>query len=230
MSNQVFQLHRWQFAMISGISLLIMAVIAPIALFGILERLIVPEDALQTFENITQAVGSFRWSISLFLFVVILDILVAWGFFYFFKPINHQLSLLAAWLRLGYAAILAAAVMYLVKAAQIAARFGTADAQVDYADQALAAIETFQLSWQFGLVIFGFHLLVIGVLAFSAGYLKKILGVLLLVAGLGYIIDGFGYLLTPDYSLELALFTFIGEVVMIFWLFAYGIQLRKEAV
>ena len=48
--------------------------------------------------------------------------------------------------------------------------------------------------------------------------MPKWLGALLVLAGLGYLIDSIGKLFVPGYSLTLAAFTFVGEVVLIFWL------------
>ena len=46
--------------------------------------------------------------------------------------------------------------------------------------------------------------------------------VLSIIAGLGYMIDSFGKLLSPNYDANIALFTFIGEVLLILWLFIKG--------
>ena len=50
----------------------------------------------------------------------------------------------------------------------------------------------------------------------------KVLGVLLAIAGVGYVIDSFGRVLVAGYSFEIAGFTFLGEVLLIFCLFIYG--------
>jgi hypothetical protein len=65
-------------------------------------------------------------------------------------------------------------------------------------------------------------LLLLGYLMFKGGYLKRILGILLILAAVGYLADGAGRLLSPDYSITLSLYTFFGEVVLIFWLLIKG--------
>jgi len=75
-----------------------------------------------------------------------------------------------------------------------------------------------------GLILFGFHLLVLGYLVFKSGYVPKWLGVFLVLAGVGYIVDGFGKTLSPDYNLNIAQFTFVGEVLLIFWLLWRGFK------
>jgi hypothetical protein len=52
--------------------------------------------------------------------------------------------------------------------------------------------------------------------------MKRILGILLILASIGYLIDGFGQILSPEYHGTIALYTFIGELVLIFWLLIKG--------
>ena len=54
-------------------------------------------------------------------------------------------------------------------------------------------------------------------------------GVLLILASLGYLIDSFGKLLLPNYDANIALFTFIGEVLLIFWLFIKGARIPDQS-
>jgi hypothetical protein len=42
------------------------------------------------------------------------------------------------------------------------------------------------------------------------------------VAGLGYLVDGFGTVLVPNYSINVAGFTFVGEAALMFWLLIKG--------
>jgi hypothetical protein len=46
-------------------------------------------------------------------------------------------------------------------------------------------------------------------------------------AALGYLIDSLGKILLPDYNLTIAAFTFIGEVLLLFWLFIKGSRLPE---
>ena len=86
----------------------------------------------------------------------------------------------------------------------------------------MQSLMKFNYGWEFSLIIFGFHLLLLGFLAYKAGYMKRILGILLLIAALGYLIDGFGKILTVDYGKGIGIYTFIGEIVLIFWLLISG--------
>lgn len=211
-------------AIIAGIGLIFMAILAPIANFSILQNLIVQNDACKTFSNISASEGLFRLAILFFLIVAILDIIVAWALYVFLKPVNKSLSLLTAWVRVVYAAILAVVLIYLLDVLQLlhGAEYLTSFTAAQIQTKVLLSINTFNLGWGFGLIIFGFHLLLLGYLVFKTGYMRKILGILLILASLGYMIDGAGKVLFADYNLNLSVFTFIGEIILIFWLLIKG--------
>lgn len=207
-----------QSALTAAISLLLMAVIAPIATFQLLGPIQSPDAANRMAEVINGMSGTFRAAVGLLLFVILLDVLVSWALYIFFRPVNRALSLLAAWVRLVYAAMFAGAVFFLLLAlhASSAGSTGIRNALAG------SAIQTFQDTWQLGLAIFGVHLLLLGILAWKAGALNKVLGPLLALAGLGYTIDAYSELLSLQIPIKLAVFTFVGEIVLMVWLFFQG--------
>lgn len=84
------------------------------------------------------------------------------------------------------------------------------------------SIHSFRNGWDIGLAIFGLHLLLLGWLVFKAG--PRILGILVALASVGYLVDSFGKILMPHYSMTLSMFTFIGEALLIMWLFWIGFK------
>ena len=88
----------------------------------------------------------------------------------------------------------------------------------------LSAVNAFQSGWDTALAVFGLHLLVLGIVVVQAGVGRRIVGILVIVSSIGYMVDGFGTILSPDYSLKLATFTFIGEVVLMVWLLWTGFR------
>ena len=217
-------------AIVAGGGLLAMAILAGYANFSVIQSLIIPGDAKTTAENIIASAGIFRVSIFLFLVVAILDVVVAWALYVLLTPVNKSLSLLAAWFRIVYAAIFAVALINLFSALQF---FSGADYLKTFEvnqlyTQGMASLGEFQLGWDIGLVIFGLHLLVLGYLVFKSGYASKwwgiLLSILLVIAGLGYLADSIGKFLLPNYKASIAQFTFIGEVLLIFWLLWKGIK------
>lgn len=213
-------------AMVAGLGLLVMAILAGFANFSVFQSLVVSGDAKTTAENILASAGSFRVGIFFFLIVAILDVVVAWALYILLKPVNSNLSLLAAWFRIVYAAIFAIALTNLFNVLQLLT--GADYLKVFEADQLYAqgmlSLSAFQSGWAIGLVIFGLHLLVVGYLAFKSGYIPPWLGVLLVIAGAGYIVDSIGKFLVPNYNLTIAAFTFVGEVLLIFWLLWKGLK------
>lgn len=216
-------------AIIAGIGLILMAILAPIASFSIMQGLIVPDDAAKTVSNIVASEGLFRIGIRFFLIVAVLDIIVAWALYIFLKPVNKSLSLLTAWFRIVYATMLGVVLIYLINVLQLVngadylAAFETNQLQA----QVMLSLKNFTLGWELGLIIFGFHLLLLGYLVFKAGYMRKILGILIILTSLGYLIDGFGKLLSSNYNINIAMFTFIGEVILIFWLLIKGRKIKE---
>ena len=213
-------------ALVAGLALLLMAILAPIANFGILMKLYIPGDAAATFQNFTTSSGSVRWAVLLFLMVAILDVIVAWALYLVFKPVNQGLSLLTGWIRLVYAAILGMALFSLLNVLQLVgntaypAIFGPQQLHT----QTLLAFQSFQDGWSLGLLVFGIHLLLLGYLTFKSGLFPKWLGILVIIAGLGYGIDSTGKILLPGYDLNLAAYTFLGEVLLMGWLIWRGVK------
>ena len=220
------QISRRQAALVAGIALLAMAILAPFADFYVLQGLTVPGDAAATFDKIAAGQGLFRGGLGTFLVVAILDILVAWALYYFFEPVNRSLSLLAAWLRVVYAAMLGAALGSLTQVLLLVS--GGPDLKALAPDnlqaQVMLALGAFHQAWQLGLVVFGGSLLLLGYLALKSGFVPKLFGVLLIVAAAGYLIDGIGTILLPGYSATIVMYTFIGEPLFMFWLLWKGIR------
>ncbi len=226
MTDNMPQITRRQAALVAGIALLAMAILAPFADFYVLKGLTVPGDAAATFAKLAAGQGLFRVGIGTFLVVAVLDIIVAWALYFFFEPANRSLSLLAAWLRVAYAAMLGAVlgslteVLLLVSGGNDLKAFQPVYLQA----QVMLALGAFRQAWQLGLVVFGFSLLLLGYLAFKSGFVPKVLGILLIVAGAGYLVDGAGTILLPGYSLNIIMYTFIGEPFFMFWLLWKGVR------
>jgi hypothetical protein len=161
--------------------------------------------------------------------VAILDILIAWSLYIFLRPQNKSLSLLTAWLRIVYASILCVVIINLLNVLQLlnGTYYLTAFSESQLQTQIMLSLNMFSQGWELGLIIFGFHLLLLGYLILKAGYMRKILGILILLAASGYVIDGLGKLLLTDYSISISMFTFIGEVVLIFWLLIVGRKIKE---
>jgi hypothetical protein len=206
----------------AGIALLVVAVLGGFGYLAVIERLLVEDDATQTVANVVDSETLFRLGIVSLLLTAAFDVVVAWGLFRVFEPASNGLSMLAALFRVVYAAIFVVAIAQLFGALRLISENGP---EGDASAEVLSRFLAYEDIWQGGLVLFGIHLLLLGVLAWRAPYAPTILGVLLVIAGLGYAIDGLGTVVFAGYSIELAAFTFVGEVVLIFWLLLRGRRL-----
>lgn len=210
---------RRKIAMTAGLGLLFMAVLAPLAHFGVLQDLIVPTDAAATVANLTASEGLFRLAIAALLVVTFLDILVAWALYVLLKPVNATVALLVGWLRVAAPAVFAMALANLLDVAQlVGSAAGPALPPDQFGAQVMGSIASFDNGWDMSLAIFGLHLLGLGFLLFKSVDFPKLLGILVVVAGCGYLADSFTRILIPDLDFTFSLFTFVGEALLIFWL------------
>jgi len=76
-------------------------------------------------------------------------------------------------------------------------------------------------------IFFGLWLLPQGLLVYKSGFLPRILAVLLMIATFGYLIDVVTFFLFPDFDVNIAQFTFIGEVTMLLWLLIKGVNVEQ---
>jgi len=206
-------------------------VLAAVANFGVIQRLVTPGDATRTARDILASAGLFRLGIAALFVVVILDIVVARALLTFFAPVHQGLATLAAWLRIIYAAIFAVAISQLAAVLPLLghARYLTTGSAGQLRTEALMKIHDFQDIWHVSLILFGLHLILIGYLACKSGYVPRVLAVLLVIAGGGYLAGSFSALLIPGHSVNVAAFTFIGEALFTLWLLAKGRNVTLRA-
>ena len=203
-------------ALIAALGLLGMAVLAPLALFGVLNTLVDTGDPAATVANIVESEGTFRLAIAAFLVVTMLDVVVAWAVYVLLRPVSATLAMLVGFLRLAAAAAFLPALANLLDVAQLLGGpvASTLPAAVVEA-QVMSSIASFHNGWDIELAVFGFHLLGVGVLVYKSVQFPRFLGVLVVVAGVGYLADTFTRILIPDFTVTITYFTFIGEPLLI---------------
>jgi hypothetical protein len=224
MTNSIADTSQRQAAIVAGCGLLIMLLFYLFADVFVFQKLIVPGDATATANNIMASETLFRAAICSILIVLFCDVVVAWALYVLLKQVNKSLSLLMAWLRLVYAAMLGIALLNLVIVAILLS--GANYLAVFETDQlhahVLLFLNAFNDVWALGLIVFGFHLFILGYLAFTSDYIPRILGILLIVAGVGYLIEYFGKSLFPGFDVPISVVTGWGELLFMFWLLWKG--------
>lgn len=215
---------------IAAVSILIMTILAPIADMGIFSAIIVKGNAQATTNNVLSSKGIFRVGIFCLFIVAVLDIVIAWSLYVLYKPVNKNVSLLTAWMRIIYAAVLIVSLNNLINMLQLlnGAEYLNSYPQKQINAQVLLNYSSYKSCWDIGLFLFGIHLTLLGVLMLKSSYTPKIIGILIILASFGYIADGTGKILITRYNINIALFTFFGEIVLIFWLFWKGIKGYKN--
>ena len=224
MDRPAMDTSKRKVAYAAAFGLLAMAVLAPIAQFGILATLIVPTDPATTATKIAGSVGLFGGAIAAFFAVAVLDVVVALALYVLLRPVNRSLALAVTALRIVYAAVFAVALLSLWNVIQVLGPSGTTVPTTAVVAQVSSSIESFNTVWDIGLAIFGIHLLGLGALLVRAPSFGRVIGVLVVIAGVGYVVDSLGRLLVPDYSLTLSMLTFVGEALLIVWLFRLAIR------
>src|SRR6056297_1495403 len=128
--------------------------------------------------------------------IIILDIIIALSLYFLLRAVNKNLSLIMSILRIIYAIIFALALIN------------------------ISDLTTFYSIWSNGLLIFGIHLLFLGILVYKSQYIPKWLGILIVIASFGYIIDSVANLF--GINTMIGMFTFIGEILFALWLVIKG--------
>jgi hypothetical protein len=199
---------------IGGVALLLIAVLAGFGNFGVLTPLITDGDAIATAHDIAGSQLLFRVGVLCMAIAAVLDLVVAAALLALLEPVNRMLAVTAAWFRVAYSAV------FFVAIAQLA----SVPTLLDEPVLALHALESYEIVWRSGLMLFGVHLLLVGYLAYRSGFMPRVLGALLAIAGVGYVVDGVGTLLVADFTPTLSTFTFIGEVALIGWFIVTAIR------
>ncbi|MFG2109820.1 DUF4386 domain-containing protein [Micromonospora chersina] len=211
-------------ALAAGLGLLLMAVLAGLANFGVVDRL-VSTDAAESTTQLLSNQRAFALAVVALFAVACLDVLVAWALRAFFDDTHRTVALLSAWCRTVYAVVFAVAITHLIAAAGL---LGDGAATDHISPSVYAQITEFEEIWSLGLILFGVHLLMIGWLAWRSRTVPTWVAVLVAIAGAGYLTDSIGTLVSTTYAIQVAAVTFVGEVALMVWLLVFAARSRRQ--
>jgi hypothetical protein len=221
---------RRKAAIVSGVLLLGMTIIAPIAHFKILSNLFVQGDMHQLYLNLfVHRQDVLTASILLFI-TALFDIIIAVSLYLIFKNNFPQLSQIMGLLRIIYGGAFIIITTHLASVYALL-QSNPPDSYTIHEKSGVflySLYERFNSSWTVILALFGIHLILLGVLLFRSSSGSRIIGILIIAAGIGYSLDGISKLITPGSSLTISQYTFAGEVFFIFWLLLKGVKGFKE--
>lgn len=205
--------------------------LVPLGFFGIYvsSSLVVPGDAARTAGNILASESLFRLGIVAALLVQVVNLFVALLLNWLLKPVSKWMArLMVIFLALG---IPIAMLNELNQFAVLALLHGASSGAALASDQVRALVSLFLDLHQLGIsiagIFWGLWLFPMGYLVFRSGFLPKILGILLVIGCLGYLVDSFAAFLAPNLGLNLAIFTFWGEVLLPLWLLIKGVDIER---
>ena len=194
--------------------------------------MIVPGDAAATVKNIAASEALFRLSLVSDLIRQALLMLLPLILYKLLKPVNKTIASLMV---IFYLVCVPVSMLNeLNHLAVLLLSSGAGYLTAFKADQLNALVMFFLDLRKYGTFIpqfFSFWVLVLGYLVFKSGFFPRILGILLIIAGLGYTIDSLGKFLISNYTITIAWYTFIGELLIIFWLLFKGCkepEIKKE--
>jgi hypothetical protein len=226
-------------ARLAGAGYLVIFITGFFANFFVLEGLVVEGNAQATSENILANLMQFRWGIFAFLIMVVIDVLMAGPLYILLKPVNKNLSLLSAWLRLVNGTIFGVAlyslfgILHLLSGEEYLSALEPAEIHA----RVMLHLEAFNFIWLIGLVFFGLHLFLMGILILKSDYIPKIIGGLLQLAAVGYLTDSFAQFLLPDYKSVQHVFELvvlipgvIGELSFTVWLLIKGVKTKNTTI
>lgn len=217
---------RRRAARIAGVSYLVMFGLAIFANFVVREGLIEPGNPGGTVANITNSIGLYRLGLLAFVAIFVLDGIIAWALNVVFRDVDRDVSLVTAWFRLIYTVLLGVAIVSLFQVLQILAGDSMSFLAEDQVSaQTMMELASFESTWLVGLVAFGIHLVMLGVLVVRSGLVARALGYVLILAGVAYVLDTLAHGMLADYEavagvflIVVALPSMIGEGWLGLWL------------
>jgi hypothetical protein len=210
-------------ALIAGFPVMLFT--APYAEFYVFGKLILYNDAAQTTQNLVNHPKLFLSGIFAMLFTFVSDIVLAWACYIFLRPVHASLSLLAAWFRLVYTALAIVALFNFLYAFHIANLAGIEEAYKQ--QQVLQFVNARRLSMHLAYIVFGFYLILAGILIWKASYIPKILGAMIVLAGVGWIMISLQPYFFKGYDLSWMMYFGVGELAFGIWLLVKGTRIKE---
>ena len=167
------------FAKITGYSLLLMAIIAGFAFGFAFPKIFDPGKLDLVQSNLAGNLPLYKWMLFAMLLVLLLDVLVSWTLYRYFKNDNKKIALLSGILRIVYTVIFGIAAFYLTK---------NLNPTETTNETIINNFHLFQSIWSAGLILFGIHLIFVGILMKLHPPIPKILWYLALIAGISYVV------------------------------------------
>jgi len=222
-----------RYARAGGVLYLVIIVTALFAEAFVRDRLIVSGDAAATAGKILAWPMLFRLGLAADMVNCVLDVVVAVILYALLKPVDRNLALLAALLRVAADAILGLAGLFQMASIAI---LGGADYLRAFDQRQLQSLAYLSLQlhgkgYGISLIFFGLGCGILGYLVYRSGYLPRFIGVLLVIAGVGYMLNSFAGIVLPQLAASAFPWTllpgFFAEIALGLWLLLKGVNAAK---
>jgi len=227
-NKHIMSTNKRRNALIAGISLLVMAIAAGFSYGYVYGNTILEEDPQATYHQLRLLASQFYAGLGGWILIFLTDLIVAWTLYLFFRDVNRNLSLMTALVRFAYAAFLGFALVHLFRIIPFIRGAETTVAETA-GQQILTLAGLFTGIWSLGLMIFGIHLIGLGLLSMRSVSVPRWLGILLLFAGASYFLLNFAVSVFPGSERAVAAVEKIlsvpmalGEILFALWLIIRG--------
>jgi hypothetical protein len=225
-----FDMNVQRYARIAGVLFLVSMVAGGFGEAYVPSKLIVSADATATAANLRNFDFLYRLGFAAFLIESLCDTALALILYALLKPVNKQLSLLAAFFGLMATATFAFAELFYFAPQLI---IGGAGYLKTFSPDQLNALVLLSLKFYgyAGMIFtayYGMGWIVRAYLIFRSGYLPKFLGVLMAIGGIGFVVRNFALILAPAYASDvLLMLMFPGGLLLAVWLLVKGVDVPK---
>jgi hypothetical protein len=218
-----------RYARIAGALFLISMVAGGFGEAYVPAKLIVSGDATATAANLRNFDFLYRLGFASFLIESLCDTALALILYVLLKPVNRQLSLLAAFFGLMATATFAFAELFYFAPQLLLGRAYLNSFTPDQVNSlALLSLNFYGYGGMLFTAYYGMAWIVRSYLIFRSSYLPKSLGVLIAIGGLGFVLRNFLLILAPAYASDvLLMLMFPGGLIMAVWFLVKGVNVQK---
>ncbi len=215
---------------IAGLLYLMIAVVGFFSIMYVPSQLVVANDIGQTVANISENTALFNKAIVGDSFVFLFEIILLVLLYRLFKPVSSTLSGVAAYSRMGMAAVMAVNLFnyFFITILLNGSLTAFSSEQINQLVAILLRGHDYGVYiWQ---IFFALHLVILGYLVVKSDYAPKVLGILMMVGSFGYLLDSYVRILIPgNASIMMVVNILLGlvalaEIAFAVWLLAKGVK------
>lgn len=217
-------MNKRSIALLSGFAILIMAISGGFSLGFALAEFSNENQITSLKENIIFNQGLYKMMLAAIGITIVLDLVVSYSLYKFFQEEHQKIARLSGVLRLIYTLVFGLAAIYLLK-----------NLNLDKSTNEMieANYQCFNLIWNSGLIIFGFHIISIAYLMKLHQRIPRLLWNITMLAGFSYIlihvlkVINKNSQLVDSLELILAIPMIKGELGLAFWLIFKGAKSKN---